>query len=67
MIWWLAWLLPGADGTLEGYPSPLDESVAAGRARVLGPGERTTSEVTAVLFGGVGHVSDLLPDGSVRP
>jgi len=48
-----------------GYPSPLDEAVAAGRARVLEPGERVTAELTGVLYGGVESVSDLRPDGTV--
>jgi hypothetical protein len=48
-----------------GWPSPLDEAVAAGRARVLQPGESQPAEVTAVLYDGVDHVTRLSPDGSV--
>lgn len=50
-----------------GYPSPLDEAVAAGRARLLGPGETQATEVTAVLYDGVDHVGALHPDGTVLP
>ncbi|MGO4856315.1 hypothetical protein [Arthrobacter sp. 2MCAF14] len=48
-----------------GYPSPLDEAVAAGRARLLQPGEEQHTEVTAVLYDGVQSVSDLRADGTV--
>jgi hypothetical protein len=48
-----------------GYPSPLAEAVAAGRARTLGPGEALQTELTAVVYGGVESVSGLAPDGSV--
>jgi hypothetical protein len=48
-----------------GYPSPLDEAVAARQARSLEPGERVSAEVTGVLYGGVESVSDLKPDGTV--
>jgi hypothetical protein len=49
-----------------GYPSPLADAVAAGRARVLGPGEVLETEVAAVLYGGVASVSRLQADGSVE-
>jgi len=49
-----------------GYPSPLADAVAAGRARVLNPGEVLETEVTAVLYGGVQSVSRLQADGSVE-
>jgi galactose mutarotase-like enzyme len=48
-----------------GYPSPIAEAVAAGRARVLEPGERLETEVSAVVYGGVESVSALRPDGGV--
>jgi hypothetical protein len=48
-----------------GYPSPLAEAVAAGRARVLGPGEALETELSAVVYGGVESVSQLASDGSV--
>jgi hypothetical protein len=50
-----------------GYPSPLAEAVAAGRARALGPGESLETSVTAVVYGGVDSVSKLAGDGSVTP
>lgn len=50
-----------------GYPSPLAEAVAAGRAHALGPGEALETELTAVLYGGVTSVSSLAADGSVEP
>ena len=49
-----------------GYPSPLAEAVAAGRARVLAPGEVLETDVAAVSYGGVQSVSRLRPDGSVE-
>jgi galactose mutarotase-like enzyme len=49
-----------------GYPSPLAEAVAAGRARELGPGEVLETAVAAVVYGGVASVSRLEADGSVR-
>jgi hypothetical protein len=48
-----------------GYPSPLDEAVAAGQARLLAPGATQTTEVTAVLYDGVDQVGSLRPDGTV--
>ena len=48
-----------------GYPSPLDEAVRAGRARVLEPGQAQHTEVTAVLYEGVDQVTKLSPDGTV--
>ena len=48
-----------------GYPSPLAEAVAVGRARRLGPGETLETEVAAVVYGGVASVSRLASDGSV--
>jgi galactose mutarotase-like enzyme len=50
-----------------GFPSPLAEAVAAGRARALGPGESLQTELTAIVYGGVGSVSALGADGSVTP
>jgi galactose mutarotase-like enzyme len=50
-----------------GYPSPLAEAVAAGRARTLGSGESLRSEVAAIVYGGVSSVSGLGADGSVTP
>jgi Domain of unknown function (DUF5107) len=50
-----------------GYPSPLDEAVAAGRARLLDPGQEQRTEVTAVLYDGVSEVRELRPDGGVTP
>jgi galactose mutarotase-like enzyme len=49
-----------------GYPSPLAEAVAAGRARELAPGEVLETEVAAVVYGGVASVSLLDADGSVQ-
>jgi hypothetical protein len=49
-----------------GYPSPLDEAVAAGRARLLNPDETQSTEVVAALYDGVETVTELLPDGTVR-
>ncbi len=48
-----------------GYPSPLDEAVAAGRARLLQPGEVQTTEVVGTFFDGVTEVGDLAADGAV--
>ena len=49
-----------------GYPSPLDEAVAAGRARILQPGEEQSTEVSAHLYDGVSSVSALLADGTAQ-
>jgi hypothetical protein len=49
-----------------GYPSPLAEAVAAGRALTLGPGQALETEVSAVLYGGVESISRLGADGSVE-
>jgi hypothetical protein len=49
-----------------GYPTSLAEAVAAGRSRVLNPGEVLETEVSAVLYGGVQSVSRLQADGSVE-
>jgi hypothetical protein len=49
-----------------GWPSPLAEAVAAGRARSLEPGEALETEITAVVYGGVASVSRLDADGSVQ-
>ncbi|HLQ23221.1 MAG TPA: DUF5107 domain-containing protein [Gemmatimonadales bacterium] len=46
-----------------GYPTSLIEAAAAGRARVMNPGESLTTEVAAVLYGGVTSVGRLDPDG----
>ena len=48
-----------------GYPSPLDEAVQAGRARVLEPGETQRTDVTAVIYDGVEQVTGLSPAGAV--
>jgi hypothetical protein len=50
-----------------GYPSALNEAVAAGRARSLDAGETLETEIAAVLYGGVEHVTRLAADGSVEP
>jgi hypothetical protein len=50
-----------------GYPSPLAEAVAAGRARTLEPGDTLETELAAVVYGGVKSVSRLAADGSVTP
>ena len=50
-----------------GYPSHLDEAVAADRAQTLGPGATLTTEVSAVLYSGVETVSGLSADGGVVP
>jgi hypothetical protein len=47
-----------------GYPSPLAEAVAAGRARVLDPGGVLETEVTAVVYESVEGVSRLTADGT---
>jgi hypothetical protein len=49
-----------------GYPSPLQDAVAAGRARLLAPDETQTTDVVAVLYDGVEKVTELQPDGTVR-
>jgi hypothetical protein len=48
-----------------GYPSPLAEAVAAGRARVLDPGAVLETEVSAIVYDGVQQVSRLAADGTV--
>ncbi len=48
-----------------GYPSPLDEAVRDGRARILEPGQVQTTSVTAVVYDGVASVASLGPDGAV--
>jgi hypothetical protein len=50
-----------------GYPSPLAEAVAAGRARTLEPGGVLETRIVAVVYGGVTSVSRLAADGSVTP
>lgn len=50
-----------------GYPSPLDEAVAAGRALILEPGQTQATEVEALVFDGVEQVGELRPDGTVTP
>jgi hypothetical protein len=50
-----------------GYPSPLADAVAAGRARVLDPGATLESDVAVVVYEGVDRVSGLTADGSVSP
>jgi hypothetical protein len=49
-----------------GYPSPLQEAVTAGRARLLAPDQTQTTEVVAALYDGVEKVTELRPDGTVR-
>ena len=39
-----------------GYPQAVDEAIAAGRARVLAPGEVLETEVAFVLFEGLDGV-----------
>jgi hypothetical protein len=48
-----------------GYPSPLADAVAAGRARVLDPGAVLQTEVSAIVYDGVEQVSRLAADGAV--
>jgi len=48
-----------------GYPSPLADAVAAGRARVLDPGAVLETEVSAIVYDGVEQVSRLSADGAV--
>ena len=50
-----------------GYPTRLQDAVAAGNASVLGPGDRVTTTVTAVLYSGVSAVGSLSPDGIASP
>ena len=72
VVW--AWLVYGGwrgyhHAILEpwtGYPSTLAGAVAAGRARVLAPGEQAATEVSAVIYSGVRSVASLAADGSVR-
>jgi hypothetical protein len=49
-----------------GYPSPLSDAVAAGRARLLDPDDTQTTEVVATFYDGVQTVTELHPDGTVR-
>ncbi|HEY3763716.1 MAG TPA: hypothetical protein VGL44_01045 [Gaiellales bacterium] len=49
-----------------GYPSPLAEAVAAGRAHVLEPGGVLQTEVSAIVYEGVDQVSRLTADGTAR-
>jgi len=48
------------------YPPRLDEVIAAGRARVLAPGEAWETEIRFIAFEGVGSVAAIDPDGSVH-
>jgi hypothetical protein len=48
------------------YPGRLADTVAAGRAPILRPGEVREARTSAVLYGGVDEVTDLRADGSVR-
>jgi hypothetical protein len=48
-----------------GYPSPLADAVAAGRARVLDPGAVLETDVSAIVYEGVERVSRLADDGAV--
>jgi hypothetical protein len=50
-----------------GYPSRLEDAVAAGRARVLDPGQTLETDVSAILYSGVKSVSALFADGRVEP
>jgi len=47
-----------------GYPTRLEDAVAAGNASVLEPGEQVRTSVTAVLYDGVTGVESLAPDGT---
>jgi hypothetical protein len=47
------------------YPGTLADAVAAGRARVMQPGDIVETTVHAVLYGGVHGVADLRVDGTV--
>jgi hypothetical protein len=49
-----------------GYPSPLQDAVAAGRARLLDPDDTQQTEVVATFYDGVQTVTELHPDGTVR-
>jgi hypothetical protein len=49
-----------------GWPHQLDRAVAAGRHRTLAPGESLGCETMAVVYGGVGSVSRIERDGTVR-
>jgi hypothetical protein len=46
-----------------GYPSPLDEAVAAGQARVLQPGETFETEVSLVLYDRMAEVTGVTANG----
>ena len=48
------------------YPPRLDEVIAAGRARSLGPGESLQTEVRFVAHEGMAAVSEVTADGDVR-
>jgi hypothetical protein len=48
------------------YPARLDQAIAAGRHRTLGPGETFATELRMIAFEGVGSVSGVEPDGRVR-
>jgi hypothetical protein len=50
-----------------GYPSRLEDAVAAGRARMLDPGQSLETDVSAILYSGVRSVSALFADGRVEP
>ncbi len=47
-----------------GYPMNLGEAQAAGRARVLAPGESLETEVAFVVFDGLDRVAAVEPDGT---
>jgi len=47
-----------------GYPMQLEEAAAAGRARVLGPGESLEAEVAFVLYGGLDRVTSVAARGA---
>ena len=48
------------------HPPRLDNVIAAGRVRTLGPGEHLETEVRFIAFDGIGSVADVSTDGTVR-
>lgn len=47
-------------------PARLDEVIAAGRARILAPGESLETEIRFIAFDGIDSVAEVGPDGVVR-
>jgi hypothetical protein len=47
-------------------PARLDEVIAAGRERVLNPGESLETELRFIAYEGIASVTDITPDGVVR-